>query len=76
MPNSECKQIMSQAWLSYITLVQSFNPARKAKSSQETTDKKQVLERMRRKGNTCALLVGMQKDAASVENGMEVPQKN
>ena len=36
---------------------------------------KQVLERMWRKGNTSALLVGMQTGAATVENSMEFPQK-
>ena len=36
---------------------------------------KQVLERMRRKGNPSALLVGMQTGAATVENNMEFPQK-
>ena len=36
---------------------------------------KQVLERMRRKGNPSALLVGMQTGAATVENSMEFPQK-
>ena len=36
---------------------------------------KQILERMRRKGNPSALLVGMQTGAATVENTMEFPQK-
>ena len=36
---------------------------------------KQLLERMRRKGNPCALLVGMQTGEATVENNMEFPQK-
>ena len=36
---------------------------------------KQVLERMRRKGNPSALLVGMQTGAATVENSMEFAQK-
>ena len=36
---------------------------------------KQVLERMQRKGNPSALLVGMQTGAATVENSMEFPQK-
>ena len=30
---------------------------------------------MWRKGNTLGLLVGMQADAATVENSMEIPQK-
>ena len=34
-----------------------------------------MLERMRRKGNPSALLVGMQTGAATVENSMEFPQK-
>ena len=34
-----------------------------------------MLERMRRKGNPSALLVGMQTDEASVENSMEFLQK-
>ena len=37
---------------------------------------KQALERMLRKGNPSALLVGMQTGAATVENSMEFPQKN
>ena len=36
---------------------------------------KQMLERMRRKGNPSILLVGMQTGAATVENNMEFPQK-
>ena len=36
---------------------------------------KQVLERMWRKGNPRALLVGMQTGAATVENSMEFFQK-
>ena len=36
---------------------------------------KQVLERMWRKGNPSALLVGTQTGAATVENSMEFPQK-
>ena len=39
------------------------------------TNKKQVLERMWRKGNHSALFVGMQTGAATVENSMEFPQK-
>ena len=34
-----------------------------------------MFERMRRKGNANALLVGMQTGAATVENSMEFPQK-
>ena len=36
---------------------------------------KQVLERLQRKGNPSALLVGMQTGAATVENTVEFPQK-
>ena len=36
---------------------------------------KQVLGRLWRKGNTSALLVGMQTGEATVENSMEFPQK-
>ena len=38
-------------------------------------NKQQVLERMQRKGNHNALLVGMQTGAATVENSTEFPQK-
>ena len=34
-----------------------------------------MLERMQRKGNPSALLVGMQTGEATVENNMEFPQK-
>ena len=34
-----------------------------------------MLERMRRKGNPSALLVGMQTGATTVENNMEFPQE-
>lgn len=37
--------------------------------------KQQVLRRMWRDWNHCALLVGMQNSAAAVENNMAVPQK-
>ena len=36
---------------------------------------KQVLERMWRKGNPNALLVGLQTGATTMENSMEFPQK-
>ena len=36
---------------------------------------KQMLERMQRKGNSSALLVGMQTGEATVQNSMEFPQK-
>lgn len=38
-------------------------------------NKKQVSERIRRKGNPLALLVGMKTDVATLENSLEVPQK-
>ena len=38
-------------------------------------DKKQVLVMMWRKGNPCALLVGMQIGAATIENSIKVSQK-
>ena len=38
-------------------------------------NKEQVSARTCRKGNPCALLVGMKIGAATVENSMEVPQK-
>ena len=34
-----------------------------------------MLERMQRKGNSSALLVGMQTGEATVQNSMEFPQK-
>ena len=34
-----------------------------------------MLERMQRKGNPSAMLVGMQTGEATVENSMEFPQK-
>ena len=44
-------------------------------SGQHKQIHKQMLERMRRKGNPSALLVGMQTGEATVENSMEFPQK-
>ena len=38
-------------------------------------NKQQVLERLWRKGNPSALLVGVQTGAATVENCIEFPQK-
>ena len=38
-------------------------------------NKQQVLEKLWRKGNPSALLVGMQAGAATVENTMEFPQE-
>ena len=39
------------------------------------SNKRQVLERMWRKGNSSALLVGLQSGATTVETSMEFPQK-
>jgi len=47
-------------------------PVRMAKMSNTG---KNILVRMRRKGNFLTLLVGMQAGAAALENSMEVPQK-
>ena len=44
-------------------------------SDQHKQIHKQMLERMWRKGNLSALLVGMQTGEATVENSMEFPQK-
>ena len=44
-------------------------------TSVQKTRKKQILVRMWRKGNPCALLVQRYIGAASMENIMEVPQK-
>ena len=46
-----------------------------SQSGQHKQINKQMLERMRRKGNPSALLVGMQTGEATVENSMEFPQK-
>ena len=39
------------------------------------SNKQQVLERVWRKGNPSALLVGLQTGTTTVENSMEFPQK-
>ena len=44
-------------------------------SGQHKQIHKQVLERMRKNGNSSTLLVGMQTGAATMENSMEFPQK-
>ena len=46
-----------------------------SQSGQHKQIHKQMLERVRRKGNPRALLVGMQTGEATVENNMEFPQK-
>ena len=53
-----------------ITVRYHLTPVRMA-----SINNKQVMERMQRKGNPSALLVGMQTGAATVENSMEFPQK-
>ena len=50
-------------------------PIHTSQSGQHKQIHKQMLERMRRKGNPTTLLVGMQTGVATVENNMEFPQK-
>ena len=50
-------------------------PSHTSQSGQHKQINEQVLERMRRKGNSSTLLVGMPTGAATVENSMEFPQK-
>ena len=50
-------------------------PSHTSQSGQHKQIHKQVLEKMWRKGNPRTLLVGMQTDAATVENSVEFPQK-
>ena len=50
-------------------------PPHTFENGQHKQIKKQVLERMRRKGNPSALLEGMQTGAATVENSMGFPHK-
>ena len=50
-------------------------PSHNCQSGQHKQIHKQMLERMRRKGNPSTLLVGMQAGVATVENSMEFPQK-
>ena len=50
-------------------------PSHTGQSGQHKQIHKQMLERMWRKGNPSALLVGMQTGEATVENTMEFPQK-
>ena len=50
-------------------------PSHTSQSGQHKQIHKQMLESMRRKGNPCALLVGMQTGEATVENSMEFPHK-
>ena len=50
-------------------------PSHTSQSGQHKQINKQMLERMRRKGNPSALLVGLQTGATTVEKSMEFPQK-
>ena len=50
-------------------------PSHNGQSGQHKQIHKQMLERIWRKGNPTALLVGMQTGEATVENSMEFPQK-
>ena len=50
-------------------------PSHTSQSGQHKQINKQLLERMWRKGNPSALLMGMQTGAATVENSIEFPQK-
>ena len=50
-------------------------PSYTSQSDQHKQIHKQMLERIRRKGNPSALLVGMQTGEATVENNMEFSQK-
>ena len=50
-------------------------PSHISQSGQHKQIHKQMLERMWRKGNPSALLVGMQTGEATVEYSMEFPQK-
>ena len=50
-------------------------PPHISQNGQHKQFNKQVLERMRRKGNPSTLLLGMRTGAATVENSMEFPQK-
>ena len=50
-------------------------PLHTSEHGQHKQINKQMLERMWRKGNPSALLVGMQTGEAPVENSMEFPQK-
>ena len=49
-------------------------PSHTSQNGQHKQINKQMLERMWRKGNPSALLVGMQTGEATVENSMEFPQ--
>ena len=50
-------------------------PPHHVENGQHKQIHKQMLERMWRKGNPSAVLVGMQTGESTVENSMEFPQK-
>ena len=50
-------------------------PLHTGETGHHKQNNKQVLERLWRKGNPSALLVGLQTDATTMENSMEFPQK-
>ena len=50
-------------------------PLHTGQNGHHNQSNKQVLERLRRKGNPSAVLVGMQTGEDTVENSMEFPQK-
>ena len=52
-----------------------FTPVRGQSGHHKQVNKQQMLERMWRKWNPSALLVGMQTGATIMENSMEFPQK-
>ena len=66
------KQTFNSSKTSFQNRVQDYL---KLKSGQHKQIHKQMLERMQKKGNPSALLVGMQTGEATVENSMEFPQK-
>ena len=59
----------------YLAIVNCAAMTHTSQSGQHKQIHKQMLERMRRKGNPSALLVGMKTGEATVENSMEFPQK-
>ena len=63
--------------LPIITEKQNHNevPPHTIKNGHHQKVQKQFLERVWRKGNALALLVGMLMDAATMEDGMEIPLK-
>ena len=66
-------------WLISLSIMLSSSihaiPSHTSHSGQHKQINKQVLERIRSKGNPSTLLLGIQTGEATVENGMEYPQK-